>query len=222
MIDLPQLLRNSPGILFDMDGVLIDSEPTHEKAILTLSAELGTPLTDEGTIQSFKGAPEKNMAKRLLELYPDQKQEAGDLIRRKGEHYVALFADHVTLIPGAMDFLKASRHAGRRHALATSASRGAQQLAFDTFGFAPYFDAIITGEDIVRGKPDPEPFLIAAERLGLAPETCIVIEDSINGVRSGDTAGCTVIAITTTFPREALFEAGADHVIDSYRELLNL
>ncbi|RYD37981.1 MAG: HAD family phosphatase [Verrucomicrobiaceae bacterium] len=203
-----------------MDGVLIDSEPTHEKAIIALSRELGDELTDHPTIQSFKGAPEKFMARRLMEIYPEQARTSPELIARKVELYAALFAEHVTLIPQAIDFLKASRTAGRLHGLTTSASRSTQRLSFETFGFGPYFDIIITGEDITKGKPDPEPFILTAEKLGLDPAGCIVIEDSINGVRSGHAAGCTVIALTTTFPREALFEAGADHVIDSYSELL--
>lgn len=215
-----EALRNARGILFDMDGVLIDSEPTHEKAIIALSRELGDELTDHETIQSFKGAPEKFMAKRLMEIYPEQTRTSPELIARKVELYAALFAEHVTLIPQAIDFLKASRAAGRLHGLTTSASRATQRLSFETFGFGQYFDTIITGEDITKGKPDPEPFLLTAEKLGLDPAECIVIEDSINGVRSGHAAGCTVIALTTTFPREALFEAGADHVIDSYSELL--
>jgi beta-phosphoglucomutase len=221
MSTLSDALRNARGILFDMDGVLIDSEPTHEKAIIALSKEMGDELTDHATIQSFKGAPEKFMAKRLMEIYPIQPRTSSELIARKVELYADIFADHVTLIPQVTDFLKSSRAAGRRHGLTTSASRSTQRLSFETFGFSPYFDTIITGEDITNGKPDPEPFLLTAERLELEPAKCIVIEDSINGVRSGHAAGCIVIALTTTFSRDALFEAGADHVIDSYSELLN-
>lgn len=220
MNPLQDALKAARGILFDMDGVLIDSEPTHEKAIIALSRELGEELTDEATIHSFKGAPEKFMASRLIEIYPEQTRTAPELIRRKVALYASLFADHVQLIPQAMDFLQASRGKNRLHGLTTSASRVTQRLSFETFGFARYFDAIITGEDIINGKPDPEPFLSTASLLGLDPAACIVIEDSINGVRSGSAAGCTVIAITTTFPREALLKAGADLVIDSYSELL--
>ena len=108
---------------------------------------------------------------------------------------------------------------GSKLGLTTSASRSTQELTFETFGFAPYFDAIVTGEDITKGKPDPEPYLTTARKLGIDAKDCIVIEDSINGVRSGHAAGCVVIAMTTTFPREALLEAGADHVIDSFSEL---
>lgn len=213
-----EILGSVRAILFDMDGVLIDSEPIHEKAIVALSSELGETLADHAIINSFKGAPEKFMAARLMEIYPAQPSTAEELIRRKVDLYAKLF-HHVTLIPGAREFVEKSHAAGLRLGLTTSASRSTQELTFETFGFAPYFEAIVTGEDIINGKPDPEPYLTTAHRLGIGPEDCTVIEDSINGVRSGHAAGCAVIAITTTFPRKALLEAGADHVIDSFSEL---
>jgi len=218
MSSLSEILGNARAILFDMDGVLIDSEPVHEKAIVALSGELGEEITDHDTLFSFKGAPEKTMAARLMEIYPDQTATAEELVHRKVDLYAKLF-HHVTLIPGAKEFVEKSYAAGRKHGLTTSASRSTQELTFETFGFGPFFDAIITGEDIVKGKPDPEPYLITAARLGLKPEECIVIEDSINGVRSGKAAGCTTIALTTTFPVEDLKAAGADFIIDSFSEL---
>jgi HAD superfamily hydrolase (TIGR01509 family) len=218
MSPLTQVLGKARGILFDMDGVLIDSEPIHEKAIVALSAELGDPLTDRATLFSFKGAPERDMAERLRKLYPTTQRTAEELVRRKVDLYAEFFRD-VTLIPGAMDFVGKSHAAGRRHGLTTSASRSTQQLTFETFGFSRYFETIVTGEDISRGKPDPQPYLLTATKLGLDPEDCIVIEDSIHGVRSGKAAGCTVIALTTTFPVGALEAAGADFIISSFAEL---
>lgn len=215
---LTAVLAEARGILFDMDGVLIDSEPVHEEAIVALSAELGDPITDRALLFSFKGAPEKTMAARFLEIYPETTLGPEDIIRRKVEIFSAMFS-HIGLVEGAMEFVKASHAAGRKHGLTTSATRTTQRQAFETFGFSPYFDTIITGEDIHRGKPDPEPYLMTAERLGLSPEECIVIEDSINGILSGKAAGCTVIALTTTFPREDLIKAGAHFIVDSFAEL---
>ncbi|GAA5123121.1 HAD family phosphatase [Luteolibacter yonseiensis] len=215
---LSDTLADARGILFDMDGVLIDSEPIHEKAIIALTAELGDALDDEAILYSFKGAPEKSMAARLLEMYPGQKRTAEEIIRRKIELFAEIF-HHVTLVDGAMEFLAKSHAAGRRHGLTTSASRATQGQAFDTFGFGKYFDTIVTGEDITRGKPDPEPYLLTAERLGLETRDCIVIEDSINGVLSGKAAGCRVVAITGTFPVEQLLRAGADFIIHGFDEL---
>jgi HAD superfamily hydrolase (TIGR01509 family) len=215
---LSETLAAAKGILFDMDGVLIDSEPVHEEAIVALSGELGDPIGDKTLLFSFKGAPEKNMAARFLEIYPGTSLGVEDIIRRKVEIFSELFTG-VKLVPGAMEFVQASHAAGRKHGLTTSATRTTQQQAFTTFGFGPYFETIITGEDIQRGKPDPEPYLLTAERLGLSPAECVVIEDSINGVLSGKAAGCVVIALTTTFPREDLVKAGADFIVDTFAEL---
>lgn len=218
MSPLSSALANARAILFDMDGVLIDSEPVHEKAIVALSAELGEPITDHALLFSFKGAPEKSMAARLLELYPATTLDAGQIVRRKVELYATLFPA-VTLIPGARDFLAESQATGRKHGLTTSASRSTQQLTFGKFGFDPFFQAIVTGEDITKGKPDPEPYLLTAGKLGVDPSRCIVIEDSVNGVKSGKAAGCTVIALTTTFPADTLAAAGADFIVAGFDDL---
>lgn len=217
-LTLTAALANARGILFDMDGVLIDSEPVHEKAIVALTAELGDSLDDEAILFSFKGSPEKNMAARLIQLYPLQTLSNEEIIQRK----IALYADlfhHVKLIEGAKEFVMKSHAAGRKHGLTTSASRATQELTFKTFGFSPYFETIVTGEDIRNGKPDPEPYILTAANLGLPTSGCIVIEDSIHGVRSGKAAGCVVIAISTTFPKDQLISAGADFLIDSFSEL---
>jgi beta-phosphoglucomutase-like phosphatase (HAD superfamily) len=214
---LSDTLAKARGILFDMDGVLIDSEPLHARAILELSGEMGDPLPDED-IFSFKGASEKWMANRLIELYPLQTWTAEAIIARKTELYNRLF-QQVTLFDGVLDFLISSQGKNRRHGLTTSASRVTQRVVFETFSLAPYFDATITGDDIVRGKPDPEPYLLTAARLGLDPVECVVFEDSIHGVRSGKAAGSTVIALTTSFSRESLLDAGADFLLDSFARL---
>ena len=159
------------------------------------------------------------MANRLIELYPLQTWTAEAIIARKTELYGRLF-QQVTLFDGVLDFLISSRAKNRRHGLTTSASRATQKITFETFSLAPYFDATITGDDIVRGKPDPEPYLLTAARLGLDPAECVVFEDSIHGVRSGKAAGCTVIALTTSFPQEDLLGAGADFLLDSFTQLV--
>ncbi len=215
---LSDLLANARGVLFDMDGVLIDSEPVHEKAIIALTAELGDALEDEAVLYSFKGSPEKKMAVRLMEMYPEQTFTEEEIVRRKVDLFAGLF-HQVRLVEGAKEFVERSHTAGRRHGLTTSASRSTQQLAFETFGFGEFFHTIVTGEDITQGKPHPEPYRLTAEKLGISTCDCLVIEDSINGVLSGKAAGCRVIAITGTFPKEALMVAGADHVIDSFSEL---
>ena len=94
-----------------------------------------------------------------------------------------------------------------------------QQLAFETFQLSGYFDAIITGEDIERGKPDPEQYLLTAEKLCIPTSACMVIEDAISGVLSGKATGSFVVGITTSFTRNALVSADADLVVPSFSVL---
>jgi HAD superfamily hydrolase (TIGR01509 family) len=126
------------------------------------------------------------------------------------------------LIPGSREFIQKAHKKDFKLGLTTSALQENQQRIFENFNLSPYFSTIITGEDIINGKPHPEPYLKTAEKLGVAPANALVIEDSLNGVRSGKAAGCRVIAITTSFPRERLMELQADYVVDSFAELERL
>jgi HAD superfamily hydrolase (TIGR01509 family) len=128
----------------------------------------------------------------------------------------------MTLIPGSREFIQKAHEKGLKLGLTTSALLENQQRAFDMFDLWPFFSTIVTGQDIVHGKPHPEPYLKTAEKLGVAPANALVIEDSVHGVRSGKAAGCRVAAITTSFPRERLLEVEADYVVDSYAELNSL
>lgn len=221
MKNAKQLLDGARAILFDMDGVLIDSEPLHEQSIIALSAELGEPITSKEILDSFKGSPEFMMARRLQEIYPASGFGQEHMIKRKGDIYADM-SSQVPLLPGILDFLRLAKTRGLRIALTTSANRFTQELSFRSHGLSPWFEVIVTGEDITRGKPDPEPYLLTASKLGLSPADCVVIEDSLNGVRSGKAAGCKVIAITTTFPRVALAELQPDLIIDHFSELMHL
>lgn len=127
----------------------------------------------------------------------------------------------VEMIEDALGFVRRCKTAGLRLGLTTSAARSVQQLAFQTFELHHYFDAVVTGEDIVHGKPDPEPYRSTAAKLSLSPTACLVIEDAVNGVISGKAAGCFVVGITTSFTTEDLSRAGADLVFTSFRSLEN-
>jgi HAD superfamily hydrolase (TIGR01509 family) len=216
---LSTVLKSSRGILFDMDGVLIDSEPVHELALIALTEKLGRRVDDKAFLFSLKGIPEKGVAGRMREMFPETVLSVDEIIELKIKLFERIF-DKVVMIEGAKEFVQRSKQAGYRMGLTTSASRPTQQLVFRTFGLDEYFETSVTGEDITKGKPDPEPYQLTATRLGLDPKECIVIEDSVNGVKSGHAAGCRVIGLTTTFPRQALVEAGAHFVVDSFRDIV--
>ena len=206
------------GILFDMDGVLIDSEPLHEFSLLELSSQFGRRFETHAELQTFKGLPELTSANRLRALFPHVTLSAPEIIALRLDKIRQHF-DRVKMVAGADVFLKRCKAAGYRLGLTTSADPSIQRLAFATFGFSPLFDAIITGEDVKIGKPDPEPYLLTAAKLGLPADRCMVLEDAVTGVLSGKAAGCLVAAITTSFPAATLLDAGADFAASSFAEL---
>jgi HAD superfamily hydrolase (TIGR01509 family) len=213
-------MNDLEAILFDLDGVIVDSEPLHEKAFRQTSLYLGHDLIQE-EVASLRGTVDKIGAAKLLEYNPGATLSVAQVI----EYYNNLFKamiDQMKLIPGSREFIQKAHSKGFKLGLTTSALRENQQRVFEMFNLRPFFSTITTGEDIIKGKPHPEPYLKTAEKLGVAPPNALVIEDSVNGVRSGKAAGCRVIAITTSFPREHLMELQADYVVDSFAELERL
>ena len=214
----PSLSSAVEGILFDMDGVLIDSEPLHEFTLLELSSKFGRRFEGQADLELFKGRTEMTAAQVLLQRFPHLTLTPAEIIALRLEQVRENF-HLVKLIEGAHAFLDRCQSAGYRMGLATSADPSIQQLAFSKFRLSGFFDAVVTGLDVEIGKPDPEPYLLTAARLGIAPERCLVIEDAVSGVLSGKAAGCRVAALTTSFAKEALLEAGADFVAASFEVL---
>ena len=206
------------GILFDMDGVLIDSEPLHEFTLLELSEKFGRRFESQADLEVFKGRTELTAAQNLLERFPHLTLTPTEIVHLRLEQVQQNF-HLVTMIEGVRVFLSRSKAAGYRMGLTTSADPSIQQLAFSTFQLSEFFDAVVTGSDVQASKPDPEPYLLTAAKLGVSPGRCLVIEDALSGVRSGKSAGCRVAALTTSFPRETLLEAGADFVATSFEML---
>lgn len=204
------------ALLLDMDGVVIDSEPLHDQAqrIIFRAFDLDVP---ESAFDSFRGMRETEVFEKIVRDFADGRGDVGDLVAAKERVYRGLL-DGLTLVPGALTFITNAR-ARYRLALTTSSVRLDQQMAFEKFGLGPHFEAVVTAEDIVMPKPHPQPYLKTAEKLGLEPSACLVIEDSINGVRSAARAGCTVVGMTTSFDAEELLQAGAAYAVDSFDEL---
>ena len=205
------------AILFDLDGVIIDSEPLHEKAYRQTSLHLGRDLTRE-EVAALRGTVDEIGAAKLLEYNPGATLTVSQVMEYNNDIYKAMF-DQIRLVPGSREFIQKAHKKGFKLGLTTSALQENQQRIFEKYNLWPFFSTIITGQDIINGKPHPEPYLKTAEKLGVAPANALVIEDSVNGVRSGRAAGCRVIAITTSFPRERLMELQADFVVDSFAEL---
>jgi HAD superfamily hydrolase (TIGR01509 family) len=209
------------GVIFDMDGVLLDSEPFICKAAMLMFAERGLQVKAEDFVP-FVGAGENRYIGGVAERYRFP-VDIDDVKRRTYEIYLEIIRGQLEPLPGACEFLAACRKAGRKLALATSADRVKAEGNLREIGL-PFstFDAIVTGLDVERRKPHPDIFLAAAGGLGLDPRTCLVVEDAVNGVAAAKAAGCRCLALTTSFSREAL--AGADwfgaHLADVPREAI--
>ena len=201
------LNRPPYGVIFDMDGVLVDSAPFIARAGCAMFAELGLSVRPEDFVP-FVGAGEN----RYLGGVAEQHGFPIDIIsakRRTYEIYLEIIKGQLAPLPGVHSFLDACRRANKRTGLATSADLVKAEGNLREIGLPlSSFDAVVTGLDVVHKKPHPEIFVTAARQLELDPGDCLVIEDAVNGVAAARAAGARCLALTTSFTREQL--AGAD------------
>ena len=189
-------MNNAWGILFDWDGVVIDSSPEHERAWELLAAERGLPLP-EGHFKA--GFGKKNEAIIPALGWADAPAAVRELADRKEELYRSLVAANgVTILPGARELLLSLKEEGIPRAVASSTPRGNLDALFAATGLGEFYDAVVCGDDVIHGKPDPEVFLKASSLLGLAPSRSIVIEDAFAGIEAGRRGGMKVVAVATT------------------------
>lgn len=200
------------GIIFDMDGVLCDSEPFICEAACRMFDEVYQakvlpedfrPFVGTGEDRFIGGVAEKHAVRIDLPTAKDKTYEI----------YLRIIAGRLQPLPGAVEFIRQARARGLKLAVATSADRVKLDGNLQQIGIPPEaFDAIVTGNDVERKKPDPQVFLLAAQRLGLAPPNCLVVEDAPNGVRAAKAAGCQCLGILSSFSQETLRAVGADFV----------
>ncbi len=210
-----------------MDGVLVNSEPLHEKAQDIVCRRFGLDVPPSIS-PIFKGWTEDRVYAYIGEHFGTGLATVEKLTQAKHAVFAGL-SDELELISGAAKLVHALHDMKIPLGLVTSATRADQERAFAKFDFFPYFSSVTTVEDVTEAKPHPQPYLTGAERLGMRPEECIVVEDSKYGVVSALRAGCHVLGLATTFSCNALDDAGAHAVFDSIeaiephiKELLSL
>lgn len=218
IIPLSCALSDVAAVVFDWDGVLVDSGRNYYRAYEMVFEELGITTTAR-EIYLREGQPTPQLiaslcAERGITISDAKVKE---LAQRRREYDVAL--GQRTYFPGIWDLVSRLRSAGCKLAMVT----GSSQKSVDVILLPHqrrYFDAVVTADDVTRPKPDPQPFLLAAQIMGVEPLRCAVVENAPYGVRAARAAGCRVIGICTTLPAEDLCEA--DCIVQNHRELESL
>jgi beta-phosphoglucomutase len=210
------------GVLFDMDGVLVDSEAFICKAAIEMFREYGI-IAREDDFKPFVGMGENIYLGGVAEKY-HLKFNITEAKARTYQIYESLAAGMLYPLPGAIEFIELCRAKNLKLALATSADRIKMEINLKAIGLSKAtFDSTINGLDVERKKPFPDIYLKASENIGLDPRVCLVAEDAVSGVKAAKNAGCRCLAVTTTFDRMALSEADwiCDSLLNAPEEALN-
>jgi len=206
---------NGKGVIFDLDGVLIDSGWAHKQAWFDLAEREHLEFSDEFFNDTF-GMQNDQIIPMLLgrELGPGELEEMSEW---KEQRYRDIVAERLVLSPGAERLLAELKKSGFRLAIGSSTPKANLDLIFQCLKLDNYINEYVTKEDVKNGKPAPDTFLKAAQKVSLLPQFCVVVEDAVHGIKAARAAGMSVIALTTTRGREDL--SGADIIADNLDEL---
>ena len=204
------------AIIFDFDGVIADTEPLHFAGFRQTLAEIGISLTESDYYANYLGYDDRGcfIAALTTNQHPTDPSALTQLMQRKAHVYLESVKDHLVIFPGVREFVREA--AAYPLAIASGALRHEIEVILEEAGLRKEFLHITSAEDVTRGKPDPQPFLQALNALNrqcpeqaITAESCLVIEDSIPGIRSAKTAGMKVLAVANTHTIQDLHEAHA-------------
>ncbi len=207
-------LKFPRAFLWDMDGVITDSSEPHYQSWREAFAARGVNYTKE-QFTSFFGMRDDLIIRRLLGPVPDDEVRA--IEDQKEQRYRELVKGKARVFPGVVPLLTAMKKNNFKTALGTSAPMANVEAVIPELGLVRFFDAIVSGQDVSEGKPSPEIYLLAAERLGARPSQCVVFEDSPHGVEAAKRAGMKCVAVTSSHPSCEF--TSADRVVSSLEEL---
>ena len=205
------------AVIFDMDGVLIDSQPYHFKADIDTMAEYGV-VKDQKFYEKFAGTLTSDRMRILKDLFKlDIPVE--EMVKKREDMILEIMArEDIKPVSGIPEFLKSIKNRGLKTAVASSSGYDLIGLILSRLGISEYFDSITSGNDVKRGKPSPDIFLLAAERIGAEPSECLVVEDSENGVRAAKAAGMTALGYVNPTSGNQCLDM-ADAVTDDFRKV---
>ena len=203
------------AFLFDMDGVIVDSNPYHKIALIQFCKEHGYDLDEQQLLEKIYGRTNRDWIMNIFGNIGDEKIR--QYTEEKEALYRKLYDNDVKPVDGLISFLEKAEQAGIPRAVATSAPRANVDFSLSKTHTEHFFPTILDDSFVSKGKPDPEIYLKSAAALNYKPENCIVFEDSLSGVAAGKAAGCKVVGITTTHTREELHQT--DLIIENFEGL---
>lgn len=202
------------AVIFDMDGTVVDTTALEYEAWKRMLDEVNVVFPYEDYIQAL-GAKGSEIIKAR---YKADKSKIETMLHKKEVYFKELVSKKgLQLMPDIEKILEEVKGLNLKMALATGASHAKVDFVMQQFNIGHYFQVFVTADDVKKGKPDPEIFLKAAEKLGVPPQECVVMEDASNGVEAARNAGMACIAITSTRGKNQLQEA--DLTVDSYKQL---
>ena len=205
------------AFIFDMDGVLADNSDFHVQAWTEYSRQYGRELSVDD-IKRRLGFNNREYMRFVLDREPTPEEVSKSTVEKEAL-YRKLYGPHLIAPPGLLALLEFAKRERVTCGIATSAPEDNVRFVLDGLGIRPYFKEIVDSGHVKHCKPDPEIYLLAAQRLGLTPAQCLVFEDAIAGIQAAKAAGMKVIAITTSYPAEVLRDHRPDAVIASFRDL---
>src|SRR3982074_3673238 len=204
------------AVIFDMDGVLINSEPLHFAVLSDLLERAGHTLT-RAENEQFIGTTSEAMFSTLIARH-GLAGTVAEYIARYDEMLLHVLEQPHDPAPGVTALMAHLRALGKRLAVASSSRRAWVEATIQSLGLAGGFDVVVTGDDVARGKPDPAIYVLTAQRLGIVPDRCVAIEDSPNGVQSARAAGMTVLGVRTEYTAHLHLD-GVVRTVDSLADL---
>ncbi len=208
--------QNSIAALFDMDGVIVHTNPYHKKAFKIFLDKHDISITDQELKDNVYGRTNHEIFPYIFgDKYTEEKgKEWAD---EKEAIFRDLYKEDVAPVSGLLDFLDELQRRNIKTAVGTSAPVENLDFIMDSLDLRHYFDAFLHSAHVSNGKPDPEIYLKAADELGVEPTSCVVFEDSVAGVKAGLNAGMKVVAVATTHTADEF--DGADLVIDDFEKM---
>ena len=204
------------AVLFDFDGVVVQSEPLHMRTFLEILGKYKIEIPIERWYREFAATESRSIFERLSKEY-DIKEDIGQLVEARRALYEGYVREGALKeVPGVEGFLRSLRSTDMKTAIVSGSHRTNVELALSFFGLNDFFDIVVSADDIPYRKPDPGPYLYTAKKLGIEPKDCAVIEDSVSGCESGRRAGMKLIVMRSP----ALPDIGKyDMLIDDFRGL---